>query len=148
MRKFTLKPSALYIICGLIAIVTGAASYLVWRYLGSFDILMYVLIAIFVFLGLLFGFWLLPAYFRRTVVCLSADDITVHTGLIFFRREQMKLKTAQYVTRVSSPLSGITGFNFLVIHALGGNMLLPFLRTEDCDELERALSAAVTGAED
>lgn len=147
MKKYTMKPSALWIICIVIALATAAASYLVWRYLSAYEILMFVLIAIFIFLGFLFGFWLLPAYFRRTVICLAEGEITIHTGIIFLRRAQVKLRSAQYVTRIASPLAKYSGFNFLAIHALGGNLLLPFLRQEDCDELEKALSEAIRGCD-
>lgn len=144
MKKFTFKPAALYIICAMIAILTSAASFLAWRYLKSHAVLMYMAIAIFVFVGVLLGLWLLPAYFRRTFICLSADSITIYTGIFYLKREQLRLSSAQYITRISTPLSSISGFNFLMIHALGGNMLLPFLKSEDCDEIERMLSNKIT----
>ena len=147
MRKFTLKPAALYIITGMLALILGGGCVLSWLYLSSMEILMYVLIAIFIAIWFILGFLLLPMYFRRTVIFLSPTEITLHTGIIFLRRSQIKLSSAQYVTRISAPLSGFSGFNFLVIHALGGSLILPFLSISDCDELERAIGAVICGEE-
>ncbi len=139
MRKYTLKPAALYVMAVLIFALAGVLTFLTVRYLGSMKILMFVLIALFFGLAVIFGAILLPIYFRRSVIYLSAEDITFHTGIIFLRREQMKLSAAQYITRVSLPLGNFFGFNFLVIHGLGGSMVLPFLSAKDCDEIERQL---------
>ena len=135
MRKYTLKPSALYIICGAILVLAAALTLLVWQFLSSFKILMYALIGLFWGLAVLFGFILLPMYFRRTVIYISSNEITLHTGLIFLRREQVKMSAVQYVTRVSLPLGGVTGFNFIVARALGGSVVMPFLNVTDCDEI-------------
>lgn len=139
MRKYTLKPAALYAIDAVIFIIAALLSALSWYYLTSIKILMYVLIALFSGLAVIFGIFLLPIYFRRTVIYLSAEDITVHSGVIFYRREQMKISAAQYLTRFTMPFGSVFGFNFLVIHGLGGSLVLPFLREKDCREIEAAI---------
>lgn len=112
MRKFTLKPAALYIITGMFTLLFGGGCVLSWLYLSSMEILMYVLIAIFIAIWFILGFLLLPMYFRRTVIFLSPTEITLHTGIIFLKRSQIKLSSAQYVTRISAPLSGFRGSTF------------------------------------
>lgn len=144
MRKYRLKTSALYIICAGIFVVTSAAVLLVRHYLMPFKIIMYTLIALFCAAAVLTGFILLPLYFRRTVIYLSPVEITVHTGLWFYRRDHMRLSAVQYVTKISLPLSSLTGFNFIAVRALGGTLLLPFLNSHDCDEIVNALHLEIS----
>ena len=56
----------------------------------------------------------------------------------------MKLPAVQYVTKVSLPLSSLSGFNFIAVHALGGTMILPFLNSVDCDEILSALRLEIS----
>lgn len=135
MRKYTLKPTALYLIGGALFIVAAASTLVLRIYLSSMKILMYSLYGLFWGIAVLFGLILLPMYFRRTVIYISQTEITVHTGLFMLRRVHMKMSAVQYVTKVSMPLSTLTGFNFIVIRALGGNVVLPFLNAVDSDEI-------------
>ena len=93
---------------------------------------------------MLFGFIVLPSYFRRTVIYISDAEITIHTGIFFYKREFMKMSAVQYVTRISLPLSSFSGFNFILIRGLGGTIILPFLRTTDCDDITNLLHAKIT----
>lgn len=144
MRKYTLKSAALYLISGTLFIIAALATFLLRAYLVSFEILMYSLIGLFWGIAVLFGLILLPMYFRRTVIYISPAEITVHSGLLFLRRDHMKMSAVQYVTHISMPLSNLTGFNFIVVHALGGNILLPFLNAVDCEEILNTLHLEVT----
>lgn len=139
MRKYTLTPAAKHIICTAIFLLAAGATFLVLRYLSSIKILMYVLIGIFWTTAVLFGLLLIPMYFRRTVIYISGVEISVHTGLINLRRDHLKTSAIQYLTRMSLPLNGITGFNFIMVRAMGGSILLPFLRIQDCEEIENTL---------
>lgn len=135
MRKYTLKPAALYIMSGALFILAALVTLLAVQYLVSVKILMYSVIALFCAIAVLLGLILLPMYFRRTVIYISPYEITVHSGLIFLRRDHMKMSAVQYVTRVSLPLSGFSGFNFVILRALGGSIVLPFLNSVDADEI-------------
>lgn len=138
-----MKPAALYIICCAMFLAAGLASGLAWRYLGSLKILMYSLVGICFGAAVLFGLILLPMYFRRTVIYISQSEITVHTGLVFLKREHMKMSAVQYVTQISMPLSSLSGFNFVILRALGGNLVLPFLRTAECEEIMAAVDLVI-----
>lgn len=144
MRKYTMKPAALYIISAAIFAVSAAATVLAVNYLSSFKIIMYVLIGLFWGTAVLFGLLLLPMFFRRTVIYVSGAEITVHTGIIMLRREQIKMSAVQYVTKISMPLSSFSGFNFIVVRALGGSIMMPFLNSVDCDEILSAIRLEMT----
>lgn len=139
MRKYTMKPAALYIMSGALFAVAVLATLLCRLYLYSFEILMYSLIGIFWFFAILFGLILLPMYFRRTVIYISPTEITVHSGLLMLKRDHMKMSAVQYVTSASMPLSAFSGFNFIAVKALGGSVILPFLRSSDCEEILNSL---------
>ena len=144
MRKYTFKPSALYIMSVAMFLTAGLGAVLAWRYLSSFEILMFVLIGLFAAAAVLFGLILLPMYFRRTVIYISTSEITVHTGLIYLKREHMKMSAVQYVTEISMPLGKLTGFNFVILRALGGSLILPFLDAKDCEEILTAVHTEIS----
>lgn len=144
MRKYTMKPAALYLISGAMFLLAAAATFLLRRYLYPFKILMYTLIGIFWGLAVLFGAILLPMYFRRTVIYVSPSEITVHSGLLFLTRQHMKTSAVQYVTRVATPLSSFSGFNFIAVRALGGTLILPFLNSVDCEEIMASLRLEIS----
>ena len=144
MRKYTLKPTALYLIGGTLFVLAAAATVLARIYLVSFEILMYSLMGIFWTAAVLFGLILLPMYFRRTVIYVSSGEITVHTGMFFLRREHMKMSAVQYITKASLPLSSFSGFNFIVVRALGGNLILPFLSDFDAEEISSTIRGEIT----
>lgn len=144
MRKYVPKKTALTIIklgiISLCVLLTVAAKI----YLSSFRILMIVLICLFWSIGILFAFLILPGYFHRTVIYTSGTEISIHTGMIFKRREFMKMSAVQYVTKLSFPLSGFSGFNFILVRGLGGTIILPFLRITDCDDIINLIHAKIT----
>ena len=144
MRKYTMKPAALYIMCAALFVFAALATILCRVYLYSFEILMYSLIVIFWVSAILFGLILLPMYFRRTVIYISPTEITVHSGLFTLRRDHMKMSAVQYVTSVSVPLSAFSGFNFIAVKALGGSVILPFLRSSDCEEILNSLHLEIS----
>ena len=144
MRKYTLKPAALYFIGGAMFAASVAATLLLRAYLVSFEILMYSLVGLFWGLSVLFGIILVPMYFRRTVIYVSTGEITVHTGLIMLRRVHMKMSAVQYVTRISVPILTLLGFNFIIIRALGASIVLPFLSAADSDSITDILQIEIT----
>ena len=144
MRKYTLKPAAMYLICGANFLLAALGTFLARRYLVSIEILMYAVMGLFWGIAGLLGLILLPMYFRRTVIYLSSAELTVHTGIFFLRREHMRISAIQYITKVALPLSGFSGFNFIVVRALGGSMVLPFLNSVDCDEIAAALHLEIS----
>lgn len=144
MRKYQPKGSTLTIIGAANLIILALLTVVIRLYLSPFRILMIVLILIFWGAGIIFGFILLPAYFHRTFMYVSGAEITVHTGVLFLRREHMRMSAVQYVTKISLPLAKYTGFNFVLVRGLGGTIVLPFLRSGDCDDIMNLLHIKIT----
>lgn len=143
MRKYTPKPAAKAFIQILIFIVSVILTALAVSYLSSYRIVMISLVALFWVAAIIFGGILLPMYFRRTVIYLSATEISVHSGFFFVWREHMKMDSVQYFSYVKTPLSNITGFNFISVHALGATLILPFLSKRDAEDIAMQLSEKI-----
>lgn len=143
MRKFTPKPAALLTLRILILVFTVAATVLVYVYLDSFKTLMTVAICVLWALAVIFALILLPIYFRRTVMYISATELSIHTGMIFLTRSHMRVSAVQYVSFLTLPFSKLTGFNFLTVHGLGGTVILPFLSTDDAKAIADALQLEI-----
>ena len=144
MRKYRPKTTALLIINIAVILLCTGLTVVTRIYLVSFRILMILLIALFWAAAVLFCCVLLPLYFRRTVVYVSGIELCLHTGIFFWRREYMRMSAVQYVTSVSLPLSGFSGFNFIFVRGLGGTLVLPFLRSADCDDIINLIHIKIT----
>ena len=143
MRKFTPKPAALLTLRILILVLTLTATVLIYVYLSSFKTVTYIIAALLWAVALVFALILLPIYFRRTVIYISVSEISLHTGVIFTRREHMRVGAVQYISMLTLPLSSLTGFNFLSVHGLGGTVILPFLSGEDANAIAETLELEI-----
>lgn len=143
MRKYTPKTAAKTVIQLLVLAVALIATVAAKIYLSSYRILMITLVALFWVAAVIFAGIMLPVYFRRTVVYVSEAEISVHSGIVFLRREHMKADSMQYFSYVKTPLSNITGFNFITVHALGATVLLPFLSKKDAEEIAALFNAKI-----
>ncbi len=143
MRKFTPKPAALLTLRIIILLITVAATVLIYVYLSRFKTAAYITLALVWLVAAAFVFIILPIYFRRTVIYVSVSEISLHTGVIFTRREHMRMGAVQYISMLTLPFSAITGFNFLSVHGLGGTIILPFLSSEDADTVSQALELEI-----
>lgn len=146
MRKYRPKSTALTIIklltISICLVLTAVARF--YPAPTPVRILMTVLACIFWAVGIIMAFLILPAFFRRTVIYVSGAEICLHTGMIFLKREIMKMSAVQYVTKLTFPLSGFSGFNFVIVRGLGGTIILPFLRLNDANEIIDLLHAKIT----
>lgn len=144
MRKYIPKGTALTIIKLGIILLCIAVTIAARVYLSSFRILMIVLICLFWGVGILFAFIIFPGYFHRTVIYTSGTEISIHTGIFFKKREFMKMSAVQYVTRLTFPLGSLSGFNFIMVRGLGGTIVLPFLRSGDCEDIINLIHAKIS----
>lgn len=99
---------------------------------------MYILVGVLCFSAFALDFILLPIYFSKTFYCITDELITKNSGMIFTAKQLMKKSSVQYISVIKLPLSDYTAFNFIIIHALGGTMLLSFLSSSDTEEIAKA----------
>ncbi|MFT3950528.1 MAG: hypothetical protein QM689_00855 [Oscillospiraceae bacterium] len=143
MRKYKPNKSALSFIRLLIFLACAAACYAANRYLEAYPILMYCVYAICAGVFVTVGIFLLPVYFAKTSYLISADDITKISGLFVVRKDYMLTGSIQYLTTVTIPFSRFTALNFIIVNALGGKVLLAFLRSNEVIEISATLNHAI-----
>lgn len=89
------------------------------------------------------AFVCLPLYFGSIAVYACERGVVVRTGVLRVTRKIMRMNAIQYISVVITPFSRVTGLNFIVVHALGGRMIIPFLSRNDTEELAIRLSAMI-----
>ncbi len=114
-------------------------------FLSPFPIIMWTAFALFWVGFFLIPLIVLPFYFSRSFFEISPEEITKQTGVIFQSRQIMKMSSIQYLTRIKTPFSKFTGFNFLGIHALGGHLTLMYLSLSDIDEITDFINSCIKG---
>ena len=143
MKKYYADKTCLNVLRVLALIVTGSLIILDYYFLYFIPILMWSLIGLFGLAYLLIGIIWLPLYFARASYIVSSQEVIRNTGFFFRIRQTMKVSAIQYVTLIITPFSSVTGFNFVIINALGGNLLLFYLSKTDAEEIVRNLTATI-----
>ncbi len=139
MRKYQPKKAALIVIDVAIVVIAALLTALVVGYLSHHKIIMTLLLCLFWLAAILFAAILLPAYFSRTVIYISPTDISMKTGIVYQKRHHMKASAVQYVSTITTFMSKYTGLNFVILRAMGGTMVLPFLGVDDVREIEELM---------
>ncbi len=139
MRKYQPKRAALIAIDVAIVVLATILTALTVGYLSNYRIIMTLLLCLFWLIAILFTAVLLPAYFARTIIYISPTDISMKTGIVYVKRHHMKADAIQYVSTITTFLSKYTGLNFVILRAMGGTMILPFLGLDDLHEIEELM---------
>lgn len=143
VKKYYPSKKSLTLLKVIFLLFTILFSFLAKVYLDAYPILMYLTIILFCGLFVLFASVWLPIYFSKTIYYVSQNEISKQSGVIFENKQLMKVSSIQYVTRLLTPLSKYTGFNFIKMNALGGSLSLYFLSREDANEITATISAAI-----
>lgn len=102
---------------------------------------MWILIGICLAGWLLVGVLWLPLYFSQCSYFLSGLEVVVSVGVIFKKRQVMRMSAIQYATLITTPFSRVSGLNFLLINGCGGSLLLKFISRADGEEILRIINA-------
>lgn len=114
-----------------------------YTFLKVIPILMWALICLFIAGFIFFGLIWLPLLFTRTYFCVSNFQIICNTGFFIRKKQIMKMNAVQYATIITTPFSKITGINFLIANALGGNILLTLISKNDAEEILRIITDSI-----
>jgi len=77
----------------------------------------------------------LPMYFTSAGYYINSDKIVKKTGVFIKVNQCMRVESVQYITSVTTPFSKLTGFNFIILNAFGGKLILAFLSKKDMQEI-------------
>lgn len=105
------------------------------------EIIAWILIAVLITAYVVFLFIILPMWYRSVCYIVSADEIIIKSGVIFSSTTYVKISSVQYTTTVKCPLSKYTSFNFLLINAYGGRLIMMFLSSSDLEKINRKIQS-------
>ncbi len=76
-----------------------------------------------------------PIYFASLSYEANDKEIIRHGGIFIRTHQTVQFSSIQYTTVINTPLSGVTGLNFLIFFVYGGQINLLFLKKKDADEI-------------
>jgi hypothetical protein len=116
----------------LLAALGTALDFVLYRYAIMLpDDILRIISMIFWALILIVAVIVIPHYFIHAKVIVTNSEIASAGGFITNRNDYMTVNSVKSVSVIITPLGTLTGFNFVVINALGAKMLLCFLRKQD-----------------
>ena len=84
----------------------------------------------------------LPIYILIAKYEVSGDSVKLRTGIVLILHQYVPTSSVLSVTTVMTPLSILTGFNFVVLNSPGAKTVMPFVIRKQA----REISATVNGA--
>jgi hypothetical protein len=116
----------------LLAAVGSALDFILYRYVTMLpeEIIEIIAMSLWVLI-LLVALIVIPHYFIHAKVILTNNEIASAGGFICNRNDYMTVNAVKSVSVVITPLGSLTGFNFVIINALGARMIISFLRKQD-----------------
>ena len=143
MKRFKPSVGALNFLQILLALLAFGISLLCVLYLRKLRMLMYIIVGVVCSVAFVMDFILLPLYFSKALYTFDKISISKKGGLFYTKKQLMRFSSVQYYTVIKTPLSFITSLNFVIIHALGGQVVLNFLSLSDTKEVERLLTESL-----
>ena len=148
MKKYNTSKKSLSLLKVYLFFVFLFLTILSRLYLYSYPIIMWTIILIFWSLFIVGAMIILPIYFAKTCYYVSPYEVSKQSGVFVESKQLMKVKSIQYITKIVTPLSKFTGFNFLKLNALGGSIVLMFLSKNDANDIASTIAAAIRQRDD
>lgn len=139
MKRYYADKTSLRLLRVVILGFTGLLTFVLYLVLRGVPRLLLPVIWAVLALGISFACVYLPLYFKNVLYYVSGTELVKHSGLFFRRRQTMRCSAVQYTTAIRTPFSKVTGLNFLVLHALGGQLILTFLSHKDLEDILRTV---------
>ena len=143
MKKYYPSKKSLILLRVDLFLISLALSIIARLYLYPYPIIMWTAMLIFWSAFILVAMIFMPLYFAKTWYYVSPHEVSKQSGVLVESKQLMKVKSIQYLTRIVTPLSKFTGFNFIKLNALGGSIVLMFLSKNDANDITATISAAI-----
>ena len=141
-------PAKRAMLCGylVLAALGAVLSFLIYRYAvllpaGTLRIAAGVMWALILTAALVF----IPHYFFHAKVVITKNEIAASGGFFYFKDDYMPIGSIKSISVISTPLGILTGFNFVVINALGSRVVLSFLRKRDARDIAATVNSMISG---
>ena len=74
---------------------------------------------------------------------ITQRDVKLRKGFFIISHQYVPLSSVTSVTTVTTPLSVLTGFNFVVLNCPGSKSIMPFLTRRQAREISEIVNAAI-----
>ena len=135
MKRYYADRTGLNVLRILMFIVTAIVAFLTYRYLSFIPIFMWIIMLVFITICFFVAVIYLPLYFKSVNYYATDKKIIKHSGVFYKTNQVMRFDSIQYTTVISTLFSKKTGFNFVMLNAFGGRMILTFLKQRDLEEI-------------
>ena len=134
--------AAQYILTALTVLLSGILTVLSWYFIplltkptAFYYKLMLFSCALFVTLGIFVAGVYLPCWFAHLQYNVTDSHITKRSGAFYITERTVRFSSVQYTDTMRFPLTKSLGLGFVMLHVLGGGMLLMFLKEKDIQEI-------------
>ncbi|MCD8094718.1 MAG: hypothetical protein LUE12_01120 [Ruminococcus sp.] len=149
MKKYLPAKRAMLTFYLLLAVIGAALNILLYRYVTMLsDEVLWIISAVIWFLILIVAIAVIPHYFIHAKVVLTNNEVAVAGGFFTYKNDYMPISSIKSVSSMITPLGSVTGFNFVVINALGSRLILCFMRKKDVLSFVDSLNKLITQRED
>lgn len=118
------------------ALLLFAAAVFLPRFGSAFWISVFVFAGIYTFAAF---FWL-PRFFSRLRIYLSTRSLSLYSGVFTRTQRTLRMEAVQYCAQLHTPRFFRSDMEFVVAHAPGARIVLPFLSKQDAGEIATALN--------
>ncbi len=84
-----------------------------------------------------------PVYILVAKYEVSSSEVRLRKGIIILSHQYVPLSSVTSVTTVTTPLSVLTGFNFVVLNCPGSKSILPFVTRKHAREIADTVNEAI-----
>ena len=84
-----------------------------------------------------------PMYILIAKYEVSKSDVKLRKGVVILSHQYVPLSSVTSVTTVTTPLSVLTGFNFVVLNCPGAKSILPFVTRRQAREISDTVNEAI-----
>lgn len=132
----------------LLSLLGTALNYIIYRY-ATFIPDEYLQIVSTVMWGIVIivAAIVIPHYFICARAVITGNEIAAAGGFINTRSDYMPVSSVKSVSVIITPLGSVTGFNFVIINALGARLLLSFLRKSDALDIASRINDMIRADE-
>lgn len=149
MKRYLPAKRAMLTFYALLAALGAALNIMIYRYVTVLpeEYLRIVSTVMWAFLVLI-AVIVVPHYFFCAKLILTNNEIASAGGFITVKNDYMPISSVKSVSVIITPLGSLTGFNFVVINALGARMLFSFLRKKDAKDIAASINSLIRESED
>lgn len=85
----------------------------------------------------------IPHYFFHAKTIITQNEIAASGGFLYFKDDYMPIGSIKSVSVIFTPFGYFTGFNFVVINALGSRIVLAFLKQRDARDIAATVNSLI-----